>query len=394
MKKKKGFKIYLLVFGKFAYVGKTFSKRLSSVYQRHCRGDVVATRRIAQKEERPKMYLLIDEEMERYQAYRYVLAYVRMFREAGYHILNCERSVVRSEDLHIETQKLFENIQENVESLLARTYMKDIRSADEVVPDIAQAKPEKQKLTIRVDPAIKAEYMRLGQERGLSQEETLLCLVNNAKQSNLKLSNAERDACIFETLKSYKEKIEKLKKQNAELKESVKTSRADKHDKLRRKNDQFDFIKNGVLEYFKMMRSAGGIPLEIEQGFYENYPTRDQYEFPEKERFFVVRPVAILYGKGRWNARFLLGEGDDGKRYKFRMYPKNYYMGIPLNNKVFGKRNSVWLVGCEKATDGAMDLVFSFPLDICFRYNGPEEYGSEYSRFMADLEKEFQQYDD
>lgn len=53
------------------------------------------------------MHLLIDTEMQSYQAYRYVLVYVRMLREAGYHILNCERTIARSQDLHNETQALF-----------------------------------------------------------------------------------------------------------------------------------------------------------------------------------------------------------------------------------------------------------------------------------------------
>lgn len=291
-------------------------------------------------------------------------------------------------------RRFFENLKEDVEKLLARTHLDNITDADEVNVFVEPKKSIKQKLTIRVDPAIKTEYMRLGEEQGLNQEETLLCLMNSIKQSNSTLSNAESDTCIFETLKSYKEKIEKLKKQNTELKEKVNITRADKHDKLLKKKEQLDFIRNGIQEYFQMMRSAGEIPLEIEQGFYENYPTRDQYEYPEKEGFFLVRPTALLYGNGRWSARFLLGEGDNGKMYKYSVYPKRDYMGVQVNNKIFGKRNSVWLVGCEKARDGAMDLTFSFPLDICFRYNGPEEYGSEYKRFMADLEKEFQDYND
>lgn len=142
------------------------------------------------------------------------------------------------------------------------------------------------------------------------------------------------------------------------------------------------------------MESACKIPVSFEIGYYKNFSEKEIYQYPENEGTYIFRPQEILRSKGRWGALFILGIGDNEEKYMFRFYPKSYYAGENIPNSVFGKRGSVWLVGCKKAEDNAMDLIYAFPLEARFRFNGPEEYGSKMNRDIATWMKEISSYQD
>lgn len=145
---------------------------------------------------------------------------------------------------------------------------------------------------------------------------------------------------------------------------------------LKRKNQQLQLLKTGVAAFFGIMRPNSKVPLVIEQGYYKDCSHTEKYHYPTTAGVYILRPTQILFGKGRYPAIFILGIGENGEYLKFRFYPKSYFAGINPKNEKYWLRGSVWLIGCEPANDGAMDVIFAFPLDVTSCYDSPEEYGS------------------
>lgn len=361
------FTFFALVFGKKVYIGKTTSGRLSAVYRRHCRGEVIATKRFARKGGRPKLHLLSRGEMEPYQAYRLVLAFVHMFQEAGYEILNCAKTIVRASDLHPETKALADELKkENADELLSRTLVEKPTAADYrfQTEDKMVHEAATEKITVRTTPWEKARFIKFAAEMNLNQRQTVQYLISKCHMKDDIFPPWEDDPYVRTIIGAYREENQKLKNENEDLKEQLGAGRKNA---LERKNQQLQGLKTGVTAFFGMMRSNCKVPLAVEQGMYKDCPHADKYHYPAVAGVYILRPTDILYGKGRYPAIFILGEGDDGTLMKYRFYPKSYFTGVSPKNEQFWLRSSAWLVGCEQANDGAMDMIFAFPLDVVFR---------------------------
>ena len=48
---------------------------------------------------------------------------------------------------------------------------------------------------------------------------------------------------------------------------------------------------------------------------------------------------------------------------KFRYYPRDRFLGIPLRATSYSYRNASWLIGHMPAPDGAMDVYAALPVD-------------------------------
>lgn len=386
------FTFFALVFGKKLYIGKTSSGRLSAVYRRHCRGEVIATKRFTKKGGKPRLHLLHREEMDPYQAYRFVVAFVYMFQEAGYEILNCAKTIMRASDLHPETETLANELKkENVDELLVRTLVGRPTAADFKLPTEEKVVREAatEKITVRATPREKERFAKFAAEMNLNQRQTLQYLISKCQMKDEIFPPWEDDPYVRAIIGSYREENQKLKDANEGLREQLGDGRKNA---LERKNQQLQLLKTGVKAFFEMMRPDGKLPLTIPQGMYKDCSYTDKYHYPTAVGVYILRPTDILYGKGRYPAIFILGVGDDEEYLQFRFYPKSYFTGVSPKNEQFWLRSSVWLIGCEQANDGAMDMVFAFPLDVKFRYNGPDEYGSKMKRDIANLMQETQEY--
>ena len=386
------FTFFALVFGKKLYIGKTSSGRLSAVYRRHCRGEVIATKRFTKKGGKPRLHLLHREEMKPYQAYRLVVALVHIFHQAGYEILNGAKTIIRANDLHPETAALVNKLKkENVDELLSRTLVEKPTAADYRLPteDKMVREAATEKITVRATPWEKARFTRFAAEINLNQRQTIQYLISKCQKKDEIFPPWEDDPYVRALLKSYREENQRLKDANEGLREQLGDGRKNA---LERKNQQLQFFKTGVAAFFGMMRPNSKVPLVIEQGYYKDCPYTDKYHYPAETGVYILRPTDILYGKGRYPAIFILGVGDNEEHLQFRFYPKPYFAGVNPKKEKFWLRGSVWLIGCEQANDGAMDVVFAFPLDVKFRYNGPDEYGSKMKRDIANLMQEIQEY--
>lgn len=393
------FTIYLLKGGNKVYVGKTKGKRISAVFSRHRCGKHMATQRyFAKPYPAPDLYILSRQELLSFEAYKTVLAYIRLFRESGYEILNCPSSIARSGDLKEDTQQIFEKIKvSNVSHLLQSTKLAKVTDGDITEKSVAAETATEKcncQLTIRLTKKEREQFRQIGTSLNLNQHETLLYLYDKCNQNDPIFLDLEGDTYLRAILNSYRAENEKLKNLNAELQKKVLISRTDKKNKLEKQKAQMQALQHGIKEYFRLMESACKIPVSFEIGYYKNFPEKDTYKYPDNEGVYIFRPQEILRSKGRWGALFLLGIGDNEQQYMFRFYPKSYYAGENIANSVFGKRGSVWLVGCEKSKDNAMDLIYAFPLEVGFRFNGPEEYGSKMNRDIATWMKEISSYQD
>ena len=232
------------------------------------------------------------------------------------------------------------------------------------------------KLTVRLTRSEKETFDSFAKSQNLSQKQLLLSLLENQKP--------EETTHFSDLLQKKQARIDQLKAQNDRLKATLQEAIEEKREKKKDYENQFDVVKKGISNFFELMEPTSVLSLQVETGYYADYPSRDSFHYPDKSGYYLARPIAILYGKGRYPARFVLAVGDNSELYKFRWYPKTRFVGVSIIDSRFSLRPSVWLIGCECAGDGAMDIFATFPLNTKFRYNGPDEYGSAEKRFVAD----------
>lgn len=391
--------VFALVRDNEVYVGKTRGTRISAVFSRHRCGDHTTTRQhFAKPKPQPGLHILYRGEMPAFVAYKYTLAFIRLFREAGYHSLNAPHTIARSDDLKDDTQNIFKEIKtDNIAILLQSTRVEKVTDADmpkETDAGESQGETQSCQLTIRLTATEKEQFQQLSATLNLTQREVLLYLFAKCNQTDPVFLDLEGDLYLRVLIDSYREENQRLKNQNIELKKKLSLLRVDIKNKLARVNAHMRALQKGIREYFQLLESTSKIPVDLEVDYYEDFPNKNLYQYPEDEGFYIFRPQEILRSKGRWGAIFLVGIGDNNRLYRFRYYKKSYYAGENIANSSFAKRGSVWLVGCERAADGAMDIVYAFPLEVRFQFNGPEEYGSQMNRDIAKLIKEIDSYQD
>lgn len=346
---KKVFTVFLLFFGKYVFVGKTTSPRISAVYHRHARGEVYRTREHARINPTPTLHVLHVAEMHLHECYYWILAFINTLNSAGYQLLNSPKTLLRAKDLRAPTQSIVAEIEaEGIDQILARTKVERPSDADRE-PTIIASVPSKHLVDCKVDIRLTADekerFVRAAQEQGLNYRELLLSLLDrgpdNSEQATGQIINSPT-------------KTERLESKIRNLEEKNRAQRIEFSKRLSDKDHRLQLIQTGLAKYYSLMRSASGIPLDIERGSYKDFPAAHEYCYPDKEGPYIVRPTMILYGRGPYPARFLLGIGD-GVQYKFRFYPNNDCAGVSLTNTNFGKRGAVWLLGARRASDGAMD---------------------------------------
>lgn len=364
--------IYALIKGNKVYVGKTTGKRISAVYSAHMCGEKLATRaNFAKPASAPDLHILHRSEMLPFVAYKYVIAYIRCFLDAGYEILNAPRSIERVRELKEDTKKIFTAIApKSVPELLELTRVKKVTEADirdkEVRGEGLKEKADCQ-LTIRLTQKEKAHFQKLGSDLHLNQHQTLLYLFDKCEQTDPMFIDLEGDSYLRALFDTYREEIQKLNKANENLHDKLMSSREDKNKKIAALNESLANIKTSVRAYFDLMENAMPIPLEIKYGLYSETTEAEKYKYPQTAGVYLIRPQMVLRGKGRYSAMFIMCYGENGEPLKFRYYPKKNYIGVPIPDSQFSMRGSKWLVGCWKASDGSMDLYASLPLTVEFR---------------------------
>ena len=357
----KPYTIFAISFGDTIYVGKTTSPRLSEVYRRHRRGAVKKTKMFSTSGVKPTLHILERDDMPAYLAHRLVVAYTHSFLNAGFEVLGSVKTLSQANNLHPETKELVTAISEiGIDSILQCSSVKKPTDADFCIPNDPALRPASEKLTIRISKWEKDRLNNFSQKMHMTQRQTFQFLLSYYEQPKSDFPPWEDDVYVRAMLGALREENAKLRKQNENYKNKLHIN----EDSVDPVKFQLEQICSGLSKFFAIMDPAATIPLALERARYKNYPHVQEYQYPKKAGIFIFRPHAILTGKGRYPAKFIIGSCQDGSRLKIRYYPKKYFAGIRPDNSTFMLRGSTWVIGCQEAKDGAMDLILAFPLDI------------------------------
>ena len=124
------------------------------------------------------------------------------------------------------------------------------------------------------------------------------------------------------------------------------------------------FLLAGVKQYIQLLFPQRVATQPVKSRSYKHFTRgllpHEEFIYPEEEGFYVISLQAVLWGNNK--SCFYAGIGADGKHYRFRYFAKEWFTGIPPRGSGYEEQHSLWLMGCKKASDGAMDLVAAFPL--------------------------------
>lgn len=364
-------KIYCLISGEYVYVGKTKSPALGSTFSRHIHGYYAATDAYFAPEgaNRPKLYLLKHGPMTQAVGYKYVLAFIRLFRENGFFVINHEKSIAQAESMDAVTENLYIQISEiPIERLLELSYIpKPSQRIDkEVTPVEKPVEDEKElleeRLSVRLTEAEKLQFIHFAKKMNLSQRDCLVYLLNIQKEKIAVAHDCDLETYIPRVISSYEKKLAAKDAEIERLRNQVLAR--DASVSLQRK--RIAFIKEGVGRFFQMANvTENGLPLLRDKysRAVRGVPKEQQYSYPEEEGFIIFRPMLILWGK-KSPTCFVLGLDENGCKIKVRQYEKYHKVGPSLVSGRFGCENTEWIIGIERAKDGGMDVVVSLPLDV------------------------------
>lgn len=334
------FRIYALVLDRNIFVGKTAANRMSAVYSRHRCGTVAATRGCLDRKKAPTLHILKELSCTGSEAYRHVLAWIRLFTEAGFVSLNPFGTARSADCLYAQTEAIYQSIpQEPVERILTKTRVEKPGNADRkpVHIPLLQPKPEKNvQMNLRMSPRDKQMFDRFCKEKGLRARDALGLLLDQV---------TGEDSHRNQILASREKELEALRREKRPVPE---------------KPAWLGFLLPGIVRYIQLFyppEPGKGLPSYPYKRFRNQLPPEVRYEFPPEEGFLLLEAQATLWGHHK--ARFLVGRGENGAYWKLRSYPRPHFAGVHIWDYPPG---TLWLVGCRRASDGAMEVTASFPV--------------------------------
>lgn len=350
------FRIFALVLGEDFFIGKTASPRISAVYSRHRCGNVAATRGTMDQVQPPSLYILEELKCTGAEAYRHILAWIRRFEEAGYCAINHTGTVIASETLYPPAEVLLDKLlQEPMDRILERAYVPKPSTGNRKPSRIKSllSKPDTHvQMNLRMTAKDKNTFDRFCKTHHLKAREALGLLLDQAT------GDKEHLLPLLSKQNVLKQEINQLQAKLTAYQENALSARD------QQASDYLFFLKTGLTEYLQYL-----FPQE-ERGFLPSFPYkrfRDQsdscYEYPKSEGFLLLRTEAVLWGRHR--ARFIIGRDQSGNCLKIRYYPKPLYAGALMSDYSAGTH---FLVGCQRAADGAMEVAAAFPIPPLWKF--------------------------
>lgn len=344
----------------YYYVGKSFSNSISKVYSRHLHAGFVTTKNIFSCDAQPKLYILQDSLLTGAEAYRFVVAYTRFFQEQQLgECLNHDGTMRQAELLKLETQKIYLEIsQEPIAELLHRTYVARAIDADHKrIEAVELGTKQIVQFNISISEDDKASFDTYCKRHGISRREAFGILLDDV---------INKTSSHYERIINKKEKIiEKTVQQNKKLEQKLALATGQSLPKRELWTSMmYPFMLEGVKQYLQLLLPQRSVTQPVRsrpyKGFSRGLHAHEEYVYPEKDGFYLVRLEAILWGNHK--SCFYAGTTSDGNHFKFRYYFKEWFIGTPPRGSGYEEQDSLWLVGCKKAADGAMDLVAAFPI--------------------------------
>ena len=348
----KAYRIYALVLGEDFYIGKTASPRISAVYSRHRCGNVVATRDVMDLEQAPSLYILEELNCTGAEAYQHVLAWICRFEEAHYATVNHPATSKHTEYLYPPAEALFKKLMlEPMDQILARTYVPKPSEANQKPSLIQTVLPTKNKtvqMNLRMLESDRRAFNRFCKKNRLKTREAMGLLLDQLTDEKTHLNELLAE-------------VKALRRENDHLKERVSLMKGEVLPKQEEKAQGYlKFLQPAVRNYIDQIYPAKeneALPSFSYKQFRRQ--TGIHCEYPKEEGFAVLAAEAMLWGRN--HARFVIGRDQDGKWMKIRYYPKPLYMGAVIWDYPRGTR---WMLGCVRASDGAMEVASAFPLPL------------------------------
>ena len=189
--------------------------------------------------------------------------------------------------------------------------------------------------------------------------------LNQREGFSLLLDHARKDpnySHLSEILSQHKDHVEKLEAALQKQK-SKEVAHVKDRDLLR---DYIAFLKPALDNYLSLILphepSQPAIKVVSYSKIKRSKEDFAQYRYPEEEGHTLITLDCIAWGRPCKPARFIFGKDPLGRPYKFRYYPKKSYLGMPIPSSPYACLDSKWYIGYTRASDSAMDLVFSFPV--------------------------------
>jgi len=397
-KKIRLFKIYALIHENNVFIGKTQGE-IDPVYYQHRRAENSFTEEYfyPKNSKNPSIHILERINCNSSESYRHIVAWVRIFQDAGYQIINAQGTVEDANDLHPQTAKLINTLHPiSLSVLLKETRYKkqDKRIPSPITEPSETEQPKKtkssEKITLWATSEEKELFVTYAKSLGLTQTQTLRYLMSKVhlEEADPLFPAWDNDTFIHILQELHRQEIESKDNEIHKLKTALRISVEEKHRQTKKLNNCCAIAQKSLIDAYGFFDSAAVLPLDIERGRYKDYisklPEDTKYSYPTHSDASLLRLQAVLLGEGIAPARFVLGVDQQGCRIKLRYYPSDYFWGIRPDNQRFSQRNSVWYMAWRKSADVA-ELISALPLQISTKYLNPMDGDEKMHKFIEQL---------
>lgn len=353
-----------------AFIGKTCNKNPYAVFNAHLRGERASTREDFGCD--PDFQDLIDfcilETLDctASDAYRHVVAWCRFFEDAKFELIVPRKTAKDSKVFQPETQVIYDTVCAPfaVEEVLNREVALKEETAYAPSPaplsddDDSDCNSALFQLNIRVTYEVSEGFRRFCKRMGLTQSDGLRLLLL-----------AQKEKCPRIVAHSYQEDmlakddaIAKLKEELCKAKEKLAVLPKPKNEE----KAHATVIRHAVKQALRLQEPNPYLTPLLPMGFNKAKRVIDfsSYSYPGEDGACFLFLDALVYGRGRRPALFILGHTTDGSPIKLRYYPKKEFVGIaPTAKSPLYHKGSFWSVGYVLANDGAYDLYAAIPVD-------------------------------
>ena len=377
--KTRNYKIYALYnpTRRIAFLGKSYAKTLAPIYSKHICGKNIYTKAHFGKAAPfviPQLSVLEHVIGTYREAYRHLVAWCRVFLDAGYTMLTQEGTVYYAKSLHPATKAIYSSIRTTpLETVLQQEPCEPTKVSSKA--PTSKIKSERVNASVqfnlRVFTTDMLNFVQFCESLGLSRKEGFSLLLSSCPytaEDKTSYANEEinilkkRLASQTKTLQITQDKLEKLTlsiRNDARYQSLLCTVQA----MLR---DYCEILCLGAdSQPFKKLKICR----------YHQYPNIARFNYPEDEQGTeLIILKGLVYGQGRTPVIFILAERKDGQLLKYRFYPKKDYIGIMLPHSAWTFLGARWLVTWRRANDGSAELCASLPLPLSLDTLVPDDY--------------------
>ena len=374
MDTRKTYQFYALIHEKKVFVGKSYASRLDAVKWRHQRGENKYTAKYFSKSRAPDLKLvpLTTVLTDHHEAHRYVLAFIRFFLNQGYTLLNSPSMLEAAKNLYPSTQRILRKLEHTPLNVWLGEEPESVSPGCDAERVSVRKRTEKPAATanlcLRLYPEEMQFFQACAEELGVSMHVFFAILLDTYRKREEENPDWTCSDYVEIFMRSLKERIALQEQEIKTLKNQIHQLRQEQEYTLKQREI---LVRRGISKYLACFMPTNPRSAALPLGIFHQFLAEDfdskEYTYPETEDFFLFHPTHVFRGSTRSSARFFIGTNEFGKKTLLRFYPKNYYAGIFLFSERFGRIGSRWLVRAERAADGAMDVVFSLPLDVILK---------------------------